>query len=97
MFKNYLKTALRSILKHRIFSLINIIGLAVSMAVCLLMISLLTDQLTIDQFHKNKDRIYRVITHSTYLNHPSSSFATSPAPIAEVMLKGQTGVTTVVR
>ncbi len=97
MFKNYLITAIRSILKHKTFALINIIGLAISMAVCLLMISLLTDQLNIDEFHVNKDRIYRVITHSTFNNNPGSSFATSPGPITPLMIKGQTGVKAAVR
>ncbi len=97
MFKNYLTTAIRSLLKHKTFSIINIIGLAVSMAVCLVMISLLTDQLTIDGFHVHKDRIYRIITHSTYNGNPSSSYATSPGPLAPYILKGQSGVTSAVR
>lgn len=62
MFKNYIKIALRSMLRHRLFTAINIIGLAISMSVGLLMITFISDLWSYDSFHENKDRIFRVTT-----------------------------------
>ncbi|HEX2684547.1 MAG TPA: ABC transporter permease, partial [Ferruginibacter sp.] len=63
MISSYFKTARRVITRNRVFSLINIIGLAASMSVGLLFISILTDVLKYDQFHEKKDRTVRVITN----------------------------------
>ncbi|MEM1137692.1 MAG: ABC transporter permease, partial [Bacteroidota bacterium] len=62
MFKNYLKVGFRNILKYKTFSFINIFGLAISMSVGMLIITLLADQKSYDQFHQNKDRLYRIIS-----------------------------------
>ncbi|HEX5026896.1 MAG TPA: ABC transporter permease, partial [Agriterribacter sp.] len=79
MFKNYFKTAWRNLVKYKAFSFINIFGLAVAMSVCMLMILMLSDQLSYDSFHKNKERIYRLAT--TPLNRTSLR-ATIPFPVA---------------
>lgn len=60
MFKSYLKTTLRSIKKHVGYSLINIMGLAIGMACCILILLFVFDELSYDKFHENHDRIYRV-------------------------------------
>lgn len=62
MISSYFKTAKRVITRNLVFSLINIIGLAASMSVGLLFITILTDVLRYDQFHEKKDRTVRVIT-----------------------------------
>ena len=59
---SYAKTSTRNIIRHKLFSAINIIGLAVSMSVGLLMIVFISDLTSYDDFHKKKDRIYRVTT-----------------------------------
>lgn len=61
MFNNYLKIALRNIFKHKGYSLINIVGLAIGMACCLLILLYVQDELSYDRYHENADRIYRVI------------------------------------
>jgi len=61
MFNNYLKIALRNIFKHKGYSLINIIGLAIGMTCCLLILLYVQDELSYDRYHENADRIYRVI------------------------------------
>lgn len=61
MFNNYLKIALRNIFKHKGYSLINIVGLAIGMACCLLILLYIQDELSYDRYHENADRIYRVI------------------------------------
>jgi ABC-type antimicrobial peptide transport system permease subunit len=60
VFQNYFKTSLRNIARNKFFSLINIAGLAVAMCVGLLVISLLAELKSFDDFHANADRIYRV-------------------------------------
>ena len=60
MLRSYLKTTLRNFKKHKGYSLINIMGLAVGMACCILILLFVFDELSYDQFHKDHDRIYRV-------------------------------------
>ena len=60
MLINYLKIALRNILRQRIYSFINIIGLAIGIACCILILLFVRYELGYDKFNKNADRIYRV-------------------------------------
>lgn len=77
MLGSYIKTSGRSIMRNKLFSAINIIGLAISMSVGLLMIAFVTDLLSYDNFHQKKDRIYRVITTNQFDDSPPGNFATS--------------------
>lgn len=60
MIKNYFKIAWRNIVKQRGYSLINIIGLAIGVAACLLILQYVSFELSYENFQANKDRIYRV-------------------------------------
>ncbi|HEX8038182.1 MAG TPA: ABC transporter permease, partial [Chryseosolibacter sp.] len=60
MLKNYLKVALRSIFRSKLTAAINISGLALAMACCLLILLFVRDELSYDRFHSKADRIYRV-------------------------------------
>ena len=60
MFKNYVKTAVRNIFRTKVFSLINILGLAIGMAGTLLILMYITSELSFENFHKNRKHIYRV-------------------------------------
>ena len=60
MFKNYLKTAFRNLVKNKFYTLINIIGLALGIATCLLILLYLMDELSYDRYNLNANRIYRV-------------------------------------
>ena len=60
MFKSYLKTTLRSLWKHKTFSAINIAGLSIGMAACLLILQYVNFELSYDQFNKNVGDLYRV-------------------------------------
>lgn len=60
MFTNYLKTALRNLIRNRAFSIINIIGLAIGLAASLIIALWVFDELSYDRFHSNADDIYRV-------------------------------------
>lgn len=60
MLKSYLLTSFRSVIKHRWFSLLNVAGLAVGLAAAMLMFQYTDHELSFDQFHVNKDAIYRI-------------------------------------
>ncbi len=66
MLTNYLKIALRNLIRHKGYSFINIAGLAIGMAACLLIMLYVSDQLLYEQFHKNKDQIYRVVAELNF-------------------------------
>ena len=73
MFKNYLKIAFRNLIKHKRYSLINILGLGIGLACFILIMLWVQDELSYDRFHKNSDNIYVVIRH----DHEKSDAATS--------------------
>jgi len=62
MFKNYFKTAFRSLIRNRNYTIINIAGLAVGIAVCMMIFIIIQFQISFDNFHAKKDRAYRVLT-----------------------------------
>ena len=62
MFKNYFKTAFGSLIRNRNYTIINIAGLAVGIAVCMMIFIIIQFQTSFDNFHSKKDRIYRVLT-----------------------------------
>ena len=64
MIKNYLKTAWRSLLRNKSYAAINVAGLAIGIAACLLIFLIVHFETSFDNFHANKDRIYRVVTIS---------------------------------
>ncbi|UCH97271.1 MAG: ABC transporter permease, partial [Candidatus Aminicenantes bacterium] len=66
MFKNYLKITLRNIMKHKGYSFINIFGLAIGMACCLLISLWVLDELSYDRFHTNAPYLYRVEENQHY-------------------------------
>jgi ABC-type antimicrobial peptide transport system permease subunit len=74
MIGSYIKTSGRSILRNKLFSAINIIGLAISMSVGLLMIGMMTDLFSYDKFHENHSRIYRVISQHQYMGDKVNDF-----------------------
>ena len=61
MFKNYIKIALRNLWKRKDYSFINIVGLAIGMAVSMLILMFVVHEYSFDKFHKNGDRIYRIL------------------------------------
>ena len=61
MIKNYFKIAWRNIKRHKIYSGINILGLAIGIAACLLILQYVSFELGYENFHEKKDRVYRVM------------------------------------
>ncbi|SOD79045.1 ABC transporter permease [Spirosoma fluviale] len=66
MFRNYFTIAFRNLVKHKTYSFINIIGLALGIAVSLLILLFVIHERTYDQFHTNADRIFRVYTRMKF-------------------------------
>ncbi|WP_018615774.1 ABC transporter permease [Segetibacter koreensis] len=62
MFKNYFKTAIRNLSRNKSYTAINVLGLGVGIAVCLMIFLVIQFETSFDNFHSKKDRIYRVIT-----------------------------------
>jgi putative ABC transport system permease protein len=62
MFRNILKISFRNLLRHKTFSLLNILGFAVGVAACFLIFLYVSFETSYDNFHSNGDRIYRIVT-----------------------------------
>jgi len=92
MIKNYVKVAFRNLYKHKMFSIINISGLAVDITCCLLIAVWVMDELSFDKFYKDSQDIYHVLTHGSIPNNPST-----PAPLAQVLKEEVPEVIDVVR
>lgn len=83
MIGSYFKTSRRNLVRNKLFSFINIVGLAVSMSVGLLVIAIVNDLLSYDDFHKNKDNIYRIISRNQPEGQPVADFASTSARVAQ--------------
>lgn len=81
MLRNYFKVALRTLLQHRAFSFINILGLAVGLTACFLIFLYLRFESSYDNFHTKADRIFRVVTDIRTPTETAHEGATT-APIA---------------
>lgn len=84
MIKNYLKTAIRSFWRHKVFTLINIIGLSIGISASVVIYLIVHYDLTFDQFHKDSDRLYRVVTNFTFDGRPAYNSGVSGALPAAV-------------
>jgi len=98
MLRNYFKTTLRSLLKHRFFSFINIFGLAIAMSICMGIMMLVADQLMYDRYNTQRDRIFRLNSIPTdEKGNELSETATTTLPIQKELLENYTGVEKAVR
>ncbi|WP_420580325.1 ABC transporter permease [Reichenbachiella sp.] len=82
---NFFKVSFRTLIRHRSFSAINIIGLSLGMSICLLSITMFHSIQRFDQFHLNKDRLYTINT-LVINNQVNDKFATT-APLVHDQLK----------
>ena len=81
MLKNYLKIALRIIQRHKGYSFIKISGLAIGMACCILILLFVRYELGFDDFHTNRDRIYRILSELD-LTHGTEIVSITAIPLA---------------
>ncbi|MCP4727647.1 MAG: ABC transporter permease, partial [bacterium] len=78
MLKNYIKIAFRNLFRQKGYSFINISGLAAGMACCILILLWVQDELSFDEFHENKNELYRIVVNSQDTWSTSSPWALAP-------------------
>jgi putative ABC transport system permease protein len=91
MFKNYIIVTLRNIRRNKGYSIINIIGLAMSLGLSLLIIQMIVSFTSFDRFQKNKERIYRLNATRT-AEKEERRFATSPYPLLSALQETVPGI-----
>lgn len=91
MFKLNLKIALRNLWKNKGYTLINLAGLAIGMASCILIFIFISYQLSYDQGYKNKDRIYRVVSYWKYVQGEEFSSGV-PQPLVPALRNDYAGL-----
>jgi putative ABC transport system permease protein len=95
MFKNYFKTAWRSLLKNKFYTVINISGLAVGLATGIMLLMWVQNEKSYDKFNKDYQQIYRLSTHFNS-NGEKQTWTGVPGPLA-VFAKTMPAVQTIVR
>jgi ABC-type antimicrobial peptide transport system permease subunit len=83
MIKNYLKIAIRNLRKYRGYSFINIFGLAVGLATCILILLWVQDEVSYDRFHTNLDSLYRIACYDRISS--SMKYSVTSPPIAPAL------------
>ena len=85
MFKSYIKIAVRNLKKQKMFSAINIFGLAAGMSCTILIMLWVQDEMSFDKFHKNADNIYRVVQDQHYSGGEIFPVAVTPGPLSKAL------------
>ncbi|MBA4053780.1 MAG: hypothetical protein C0490_03635 [Marivirga sp.] len=96
MIGSYIKTSGRNLVRNKLFSSINIVGLAISMAVGLLLIAFVHDLLSYDKFHKKGERVYRITNVATFNGAQNGKFGTTSIKTGKLIREKMTGVEEVV-
>lgn len=96
IFKSYFKTAIRNLLQNKFFTTLNVFGLSLGMALMLVYVAMVVFVFQFDNFHPNKERIYRIITH-VHDRNENPSFASVPAGVAQLIEGNVSGIEKVVR
>lgn len=97
MLRSVVLTALRNIFRNQTFSIINLIGLSVSMSLGLLIITIIQEAFTFDNYHPNGDRIYRVNTRALRTDGGTEPYASVPFALGQVLKEDYSFVEEVVR
>lgn len=84
MLRNYLTVVSRNIVKHKGYSFINIFGLSIGIAGCILILLWVNDELSYDRFHKNADQLYRVVIEENGARRVTTPSPLAPAAKAEI-------------
>jgi putative ABC transport system permease protein len=84
MIRNYIKTAFRNLLKNKGFTAINVLGLALGLATCLLIVFYVFDELSFDRYNVNLEHIYR-LNNNIKFGGNEGSYSESPAPTAAAL------------
>jgi predicted permease len=82
MIRNYIKIAFRNLLRHRGFTILNVLGLSVGVAASLLLFMVVQYELSFDKFHADYDQIYRVVRRQVYPSGQEDTSPGTPLPVA---------------
>jgi putative ABC transport system permease protein len=85
MFRNYLSVACRNLMKHRLYSAINLAGLAVGLATCILILLFVRNELSFDRFITDGDRVYQVAMKATLPGRAPDEVANTMLPLGDAM------------
>jgi ABC-type antimicrobial peptide transport system permease subunit len=92
MIGSYIKTSTRNLMRNKLFSSINIVGLAISMSVGLLLIAFVLDLRSYDRFNKNGEKIYRITNVLTSNGEQSSKYASTSIKTGKLIREKVTSV-----
>jgi putative ABC transport system permease protein len=92
MIGSYIKTSRRSLMRNKLFSSINIVGLAISMSVGLLLIAFVLDLRSYDKFHENGHRIYRITNVATFNGEQGGKFGTTSIKTGKLIREKVTAI-----
>ena len=85
MFKNYLLITVRNLRKQKLYSFINIAGLSIGMAGCILILLWVQDELSYERFHTNCESLYRVVNYEKYSGGDELQFCQGPPLLASIL------------
>ena len=85
MFKNYLKIALRNTFRYKGYSFINIVGLAIGMACCIMILLWIQDEISYDNLHKQSKNLYRVVEELCFSGKKCFLYARTPRGLAPAL------------
>ncbi len=92
MIKNYLKIAIRSLVKHKTYSLTNILGLTVGLAACISIFLWVLDETSFDRFHSKADRIYKVMINDIYADGKMETYEAPTVMIGDALRTNIPGI-----
>lgn len=85
MITTFLKTFLRNLLRHKVYSFINILGLTIGIATSIFILLWITDELSFDRFHANSHRIFSVLINNSYPDGRIETYPATPAKLKDVI------------
>src|SRR5260221_10203539 len=87
MFKNYLKTSFRNLLRHKSYTFINVLGLTVGLVTSIFILLWIMDEVSFDRFHSDADRIFKVMVNNTYPDGKIETYPTIPSKLKDVIVQ----------
>src|SRR5688500_20332972 len=85
MFKNYIKTTVRNLLRYKGYTILNSFGLTIGLATCIYIFLWVKDEMSFDRFHKDSNRIYRVMSNFTFSDGSIETAWSTPMKLGETM------------
>jgi putative ABC transport system permease protein len=92
MIKNYFKIAWRHVTMHKVFSVINVLGLALGLCACIVIYVITSYEFSFDTFHRDRERIYRVMADSRSASGDKLHFGKLPLPVSQIARAEITGL-----